>query len=63
MKISYNKFKDYEKQWVAIDTETDNVFDADNNVADLQKRLEKSKRDIESFVLFFVPSFHTYFVG
>jgi len=63
MKISYNKFKDYEKQWVAIDTATDDVFDSDRDVADLQRRLDKSKRDIDSFVLFFVPSFHTYFVG
>jgi len=63
MNISYNKFKDYEKQWVAIDSSTDDILDADNDVANLQNRLKKSKRNIDTFVLFFVPSFHTYLAG
>lgn len=60
MKISYKKFKDFEDQWVAIDTDTEKILDSDKDIIKLQKRLEKSETNMRKTRTFFVPLFHSY---
>ena len=63
MSITYKKFGQYEEQWVAVDTKTEEILDADQDIGKLKKRLDRSPKKEDEFLVFFVNKFNAFFAG
>ncbi|MEK7086092.1 MAG: DUF5678 domain-containing protein [Patescibacteria group bacterium] len=59
MTITIEKFKKYENEWIALNEKTQKVVASGKNIAQVQKKAEKSKD--KSIILKFIYPFNTYF--
>lgn len=57
MVISFEKFKDYQDKWVAVDIKTGEVLVSAENIALLQPKAEKIVKEHQKIVLKYIHPF------
>ena len=57
MVISYEKFKDYQDKWVAVDIKTEEIVASAEDIASVQARAEKIVKKNQKVVLKYVHRF------
>lgn len=60
MIVTYEKFKQFEGKWVALNEKTQKVLCASTNLSNVQKQAEKKSKDKKNVVLQYILPFNRY---